>query len=645
MAWRQQGITGSNQIPLGTRRRNGADRESRFDSGPTPPADSRPEESRFKRPREDVDAASPPARGRTESRNENVEAAIDSIKSRKKRNRWGPAEENKAAGLMGLPTQVMAKMTSEQLDAYSIYVRIEEITQKLRINDYVPNERDRSPSPPPQYDNLGKRVNTREMRYKKRLEDERHKLVDKAMKTIPDYHPPADYRRPAKTTEKVYVPVRDYPEINFIGLLIGPRGNTLKNMEGESGAKIAIRGKGSVKEGKGRSDTAHSSNQEEDLHCLIIADTEEKVQKAIKAVHAVIDKAASVPEAQNDLKRGQLRELAALNGTLRDDENQACQNCGEIGHRKYDCPNKQNWTQNIICRVCGNAGHFARDCPDRQRGQDWRNGNFDRQKAPPQGGGDWEMSNLMNELEGGGAGQPQGMIESGYDPNGGAVQPWQADSSGGQQPWQQGHHGTESGAPPWGGDGGSRPPWQNSGSQGDRDGGYDNRRGGYGRRGSDDNYRGRGNRGYGRGRGRGGFDRNQDYQGGQGEWNGQQQNDPSATYGSGYGGQAGWYGQQSGGYEGGYDQQAHGYGAYGWGQQDQTYANYPGYSGWPNQEGYGQQPGYDAPPGMAPPPPPPPGIEGNQYGGNGEAPPPPPPDMEPPPPPPSDEPPPPPPPA
>lgn len=38
-------------------------------------------------------------------------------------------------------------------------------------------------------------------------------------------------------------------------------------------------------------------------------------------------KAASIPEAQNELKRNQLRELAALNGTLRDDENQACQNC------------------------------------------------------------------------------------------------------------------------------------------------------------------------------------------------------------------------------------------------------------------------------------------------------------------------------
>ena len=175
-------------------------------------------------------------------------------------------------------------------------------------------------------------------------------------------------------------------------------------METESGAKIAIRGKGSVKEGKGRSDAAHTSNQEEDLHCLIMADTEEKVNKAKKLIHNVIETAASIPEGQNELKRNQLRELAALNGTLRDDENQACQNCkmprrvhyrrltrclgGQIGHRKYDCPEQRNFTANIICRVCGNAGHMAKDCPDRQRGSDARN---NIPGAPPQrriGGGD-----------------------------------------------------------------------------------------------------------------------------------------------------------------------------------------------------------------------------------------------------------------
>lgn len=60
-------------------------------------------------------------------------------------------------------------------------------------------------------------------------------------------------------------------------------------METKSLAKIAIRGKGSVKEGKGRSDAAHTSNQEEDLHCLIMADTEEKVNTAKKLIHNVIE--------------------------------------------------------------------------------------------------------------------------------------------------------------------------------------------------------------------------------------------------------------------------------------------------------------------------------------------------------------------
>ncbi|KAK2623863.1 hypothetical protein QTJ16_007044 [Diplocarpon rosae] len=273
MAWRQQGSTGSNNIPLGNKRRFPAGEEaSQRDDNPYPPGNGG-YDGGFKRGRSPV----------------KDEPSGDGSRRRKKRNRWGDQTENKAAGLMGLPTAIMANMTSEQLEAYTLHLRIEEISQKLRIDDVVPADGDRSPSPPPQYDNFGRRVNTREYRYRKRLEDERHKLIEKAMKVIPNYHPPQDYRRPTKTQEKVYVPVNDYPEINFIGLLIGPRGNTLKKMETESQAKIAIRGKGSVKEGKGRSDAAHTSNQEEDLHCLIMADTEEKVNKAKKLIHNIIE--------------------------------------------------------------------------------------------------------------------------------------------------------------------------------------------------------------------------------------------------------------------------------------------------------------------------------------------------------------------
>jgi len=240
-------------------------------------------------------------------------------------------------------------------------------------------------------------------------------------------------------------------------------------MESESGAKIAIRGKGSVKEGKGRSDAAHTSNQEEDLHCLIMADTEDKVNKAKKLIHNVIETAASIPEGQNELKRNQLRELAALNGTLRDDENQACQNCGEIGHRKYDCPQKQNFTASIICRVCGQAGHMARDCTDRKVGQPWRNdGRPEGRQAPRIGGApENELDAFMAEM-GGGSAPARGAIE--YNGNGGAggpaggdnygggeraVKPWERGAAGGTAPWARDDRGRgEGGAAPWAGGGG-----------------------------------------------------------------------------------------------------------------------------------------------------------------------------------------------
>jgi hypothetical protein len=49
----------------------------------------------------------------------------------------------------------------------------------------------------------------------------------------------------------VYFNLEKYPDINFMGLLIGPRGNTMKKLEKDTGAKVMIRGKGTVKEGKG----------------------------------------------------------------------------------------------------------------------------------------------------------------------------------------------------------------------------------------------------------------------------------------------------------------------------------------------------------------------------------------------------------
>ncbi|GBE88265.1 hypothetical protein BKA93DRAFT_751187 [Sparassis latifolia] len=386
-------VSGTNETPLGNRRR--------FGPAPVeetaPPQLAQPSPSAYPRPT--------PQNDRDSSRHDrgespvNTNASADPNAPRKRRSRWGDAKTD----IPGLPTAISANGVSQaHLDNYAIHLRLEEINRKLRLNDYVPPERERSPSPPPTYDAHGRRTNTREVRYRKKLEDERIKLVDRAMKNDPNFRPPVEYhqqKRSQRPSEKVYIPVKEFPEINFFGLLVGPRGNSLKKMERDSGAKISIRGKGSVKEGKARPEQ-YAEDAEEDLHCLVTADTDDKVTLCVKLINKVIETAASTPEGQNDHKRNQLRELAALNGTLRDDENQICQNCGGVGHRKYDCPEQRNFTANIICRVCGSAGHMARDCTVN------RDPNAVHAPPPPmlKGGFDSEYASLMAELGEGGKG-------------------------------------------------------------------------------------------------------------------------------------------------------------------------------------------------------------------------------------------------
>lgn len=135
MAWRaNQGSTGSNNIPLGNRRRFGADDVQ----GATPPHEQRGRE-RSRSPPRGIFSASVSHSG-CEYSQLIAKPNPDGERVRKRRNRWGPADENKAAGLMGLPTAILSNMTQEQKEAYVLHLRIEEISQKLRIDDVVPSD-------------------------------------------------------------------------------------------------------------------------------------------------------------------------------------------------------------------------------------------------------------------------------------------------------------------------------------------------------------------------------------------------------------------------------------------------------------------------------------------------------------------------
>ncbi|CAG9120699.1 unnamed protein product [Plutella xylostella] len=211
----------------------------------------------------------------------------------------------------------------------------------------------------------------REYRTRRKLEEERHRLVTRMQQINPEFKPPPDYKPPiVRVHDKVMIPQEEHPDINFVGLLIGPRGNTLKAMEKDTGAKIIIRGKGSVKEGKvGRKDGQPLPGEDEPLHAYITATNAAAVNKAVEKIKEVIRQGVEVPEGQNDLRRMQLRELAQLNGTLREHEGPRCANCSASDHKTWLCPDKPNVTNNIVCSSCGGAGHIARDCRAKRPGQ------------------------------------------------------------------------------------------------------------------------------------------------------------------------------------------------------------------------------------------------------------------------------------
>ena len=69
-----------------------------------------------------------------------ISLATDPNAPRKRRSRWGDAKTE----LPGLPTAINANGVSQaHLDNYAIHLRLEEINRKLRLNDFVPPERER----------------------------------------------------------------------------------------------------------------------------------------------------------------------------------------------------------------------------------------------------------------------------------------------------------------------------------------------------------------------------------------------------------------------------------------------------------------------------------------------------------------------
>jgi len=142
--------------------------------------------------------------------------------------------------------------------------------------------------------------------------------VEKKPLSLPEPEGPSISRQ-----EKVYVPVKDFPEYNFVGRILGPRGMTAKQLEQETGCKIMVRGRGSMRDKKKEEQNRGKPNWEhlnDELHVLItVEDTTNRAQVKIqRAVEEIKKLLIPVTEGEDELKKRQLMELAIINGTYRD---------------------------------------------------------------------------------------------------------------------------------------------------------------------------------------------------------------------------------------------------------------------------------------------------------------------------------------
>ena len=335
---------------------------------------------------------------------------------------------------MGIPLVALQQMSSEQKASLPLVKRrVDEIDVLLRLPDCgvadVPPER-RSPSPEPIFDRHGTRVNSREARRRTALLDERQKLLDstKPKQATHALAAPAGGGGQQKHWRKIIVPIDKYPGYNFFGAIIGPRGNAQKRMEKESGCKIVVRGKGAIKEGCSRHDgRPPQAEDEEPMHVIIEGPDEPTVEAGQRMIETVLN-----PYGQDamDIKEKQMKELAMLNGTLKDDSALAA---------------AATWSQQA---AKGALFQQHRNLPPPGAASVGGGGGGGGGSAPSM---DDEYANFMAEL-GGGGGEGGGPPPPASAP----APPWaRPESEGGIGSGMRGHAAPP---PPWAAPGGGLPP-------------------------------------------------------------------------------------------------------------------------------------------------------------------------------------------
>ena len=225
--------------------------------------------------------------------------------------KWSPRREH--LNIINLPTVLPPGLRPPQIQAILLRARLSEIQYRLEhLNDYsdaqsVLDFDDKLSRETSSINAKSVKAGTSFIKARDLLYQERKLILESIDRLYPAFRAPGAYRIGyTKCTKKFFI-----PDPHLIGQIIGPRGETLQQLESMFNAKISIRGIGSTPDSKGEIYATRSPD--EPLHALIEAYNEQSIEDVVKILEGII---APKPDKENELKKAQLRQLAVYNGII-----------------------------------------------------------------------------------------------------------------------------------------------------------------------------------------------------------------------------------------------------------------------------------------------------------------------------------------
>lgn len=123
--------------------------------------------------------------------------------------------------------------------------------------------------------------------------------------------------KPMKVAVKVLVPVREHPKFNFVGKLLGPKGNSMKRLQEDTMCKMAVLGRGSMKDRQKEEELRQSLDPKyahlcDDLHVEISAlgppaEAHARIAFALAEVRKYL-----IPDNNDNIRQEQMREMEII---------------------------------------------------------------------------------------------------------------------------------------------------------------------------------------------------------------------------------------------------------------------------------------------------------------------------------------------